>query len=105
MFSMKYEITQTEIFAKWLRKLRDRQAHSIVLKRLRMIEVLGHFGDHKPISDGVSELRIRHGKGYRVYYTVQNEQVILLLVGGNKDTQDRDIKKARELMKELNNEE
>jgi putative addiction module killer protein len=62
---------------------------------------LGNFGDHKPISDGLSELRIDTGPGYRVYYTRRGKTLIMLLIGGAKGTQKRDIKRALEMMKQL----
>ena len=63
--------------------------------------IAGQFGDHKPISDGLSELRIDTGPGYRVYYTRRGETLIMLLIGGAKSTQKRDIKRALEMMKQL----
>ncbi len=68
--------------------------------RIRRIQLTGNLGDCKPVGDGVSELRIDYGPGYRVYFARRGEVVILLLIGGDKSTQQRDIKKAKELNEE-----
>jgi putative addiction module killer protein len=94
------EVRQTEIFAGWLRKLRDEQARSRILIRIRRLS-LGNFGDVKPVGEGVSELRINYGPGYRVYFRrIGSSIVLLLLVGGTKKTQQADIAKAKKLAKE-----
>ena len=90
------EIRQTAVFARWLRELSDRQAKARVLTRIDRLR-LGNSGDVKPVGSGLSELRIHYGPGYRVYF-VQHDAIILL-VGGTKDTQDRDIEKALKLAK------
>jgi putative addiction module killer protein len=90
------EVRQTEVFTKWLRELSDRQAKGRVLIRIDRLK-LGNPGDVRPVGEGVSELRIHYGPGYRVYF-VQYDAIILL-VGGTKDTQDRDIEKALTLAK------
>lgn len=77
-------------FNNWLMKLRDKEARAKILVRLDRLEI-GHFGDHKYLRDGVSELRIPHGKGYRVYYGREGNTVVLLLCGGDKSSQDNDI--------------
>lgn len=79
----------------WLEKLRDRQAKIHVLRRIQRITV-GNFGDHKGIGDGLAELRIDHGPGYRVYYTQDGNKIILLLCAGDKRTQTVDIERAKE---------
>ena len=101
---MKYAIKQTDIFSKWLLKLKDIQGKVSILRRIERMRK-GNFGDHKGLGDELSELRISVGAGYRVYYTVENKKVILLLVGGDKSSQKVDILKAKELAKELKDDE
>jgi putative addiction module killer protein len=97
---MKYDIKQTDIFSKWLLKLKDIQGKVSILRRVDRIRK-GNFGDHKGLGDEVSELRISVGAGYRVYYTIESKKVVLLLVGGDKSSQKVDIQKAKALAKEL----
>lgn len=94
------EIRQTEIYAKWFASLRDRKARARIDVRIRRLS-LGNPGDVKPIGSGVSELRIDYGPGYRVYFLQRGSMLIILLAGGDKRTQDRDIKKALELARTL----
>ncbi len=98
-----YLIKQTDIFSKWLHKLKDIQGKVAILRRIDRIK-LGNFGEYKYLDDGVSELKITTGPGYRVYYTHKNDEIIILLVGGDKSTQTKDIEKAKEILKELDNE-
>jgi putative addiction module killer protein len=95
-----YLIKQTDAFSKWLFKLKDIQGKVSVLRRIDRVKN-GNFGDYKAVGDGVSELRITTGAGYRVYYTQQGDEIIILLIGGDKSTQSRDIEKAKQLKKEL----
>jgi putative addiction module killer protein len=83
----------------WLEKLRDTQGKAAIFTRInRALE--GNFGDHKSIGDGINELRISFGPGYRIYYAItDNDDVVLLLVGGDKSTQTSDIKKAKQYWK------
>jgi putative addiction module killer protein len=90
------EIRSTERYSKWYRKLRDRQAQSRILIRLRRLS-LGNFGDAAPVGEGVSELRIHYGPGYRVYFVRRGERIVILLGGGEKSTQDKDIAAAKAL--------
>jgi len=90
------EIRQTEPFAKWLRDLTDRQARARVLARIDRLK-LGNFGDVKTVKEGLSELRIHYGPGYRVYFVQQD--AVILLIGGTKSTQPRDIDAALRLIK------
>jgi putative addiction module killer protein len=94
------EIRQTEVFNKWLTRLRDRQARARILLRIRRMED-GNPGDTKSVGEGIRELRIPYGPGYRVYYTETLGEIVLLLCGGDKSSQDRDIRKAKELASEL----
>jgi putative addiction module killer protein len=80
----------------WLKKLRDKTARAKILFRLQRVE-LGNLGDIKPVSHDLTEMRITHGKGYRIYYKIVEKQVILLLIGGGKCTQEKDIEKARKI--------
>lgn len=90
------EIRQTEEYADWFARLRDRQARARIDIRIRRLS-LGNPGDVKPVGGGVSELRIDYGPGYRVYYTQRGAALVLLLCGGDKSTQDADIRRAKEL--------
>ena len=90
------EIRQTETYADWFDSLRDRKARARINVRIRRLS-LGNPGDVKPVGSGVSELRIDYGPGYRVYFVQRGPMVIILLAGGDKRTQERDIKKALEL--------
>ena len=90
------ETHQTETFAKWFAGLRDLVAVKRIARRIALLEG-GHFGDVKALGDKVSELRIDHGPGYRLYFTRRGETLILLLIGGDKGSQDRDIAKAKEM--------
>ena len=92
-----YEIRTTDEFSVWLRRLKDANAKARVNLRIRRIELNGNFGDVKPMGDGVSELRIDYGPGYRVYFAKRDKLVVLLLVGGDKSIQQRDIEKAKRL--------
>ncbi|MCI0468801.1 MAG: type II toxin-antitoxin system RelE/ParE family toxin [Nitrospirae bacterium] len=88
-----HEIRKTEPFAKWLDSLRDINARARVQARIERLAA-GNSGDVKSVGEGISELRIDYGPGYRVYYTVRGREVIILLAGGDKRTQAADIKKA-----------
>jgi putative addiction module killer protein len=95
VFEIRHYLTRSDkdIFMVWRRKLRDTNAKIAVDRRINRME-LGNFGDHKFCRDGVSELRIDVGPGYRVYYAIVESRVILLLCGGDKGTQDTDIDRA-----------
>ncbi len=94
-------IEKSPEFDNWLRKLKDLKAKAKILFRIQKIESDGHFGDCKPVGEGISELRINYAKGYRVYFKEVNNKIILLLVGGDKSTQQMDITKAKEILKNL----
>jgi len=87
---------RTQEFDSWLKKLRDPIGKARIVARIRSAEA-GNFGDCKSVGERVSEMRVNCGPGYRVYYTRKGEVVYLLLCGGDKSSQDRDIKKAQEL--------
>ncbi len=94
------EIRETLVFSKWLESLRDRNARSRVQARIIRLG-LGNPGDVKSVGHGVSELRIDYGPGYRVYFIEKGSELVILLAGGNKSTQSKDIKKAIELAEDL----
>lgn len=94
------EVRQTEAFDNWFKSLRDRKAKARIQARIDRLE-LGNFGDVAPVGEGISELRIHYGPGYRVYFTQCGQVFVVLLAGGSKNTQDSDIKKAKELSKQL----
>ena len=89
-------INQTELFKTWLASLSDERAKAKIIIRIKRVSA-GNFGDYKSLGDGVSELRIDVGKGYRVYYARQDKIVYLLLSGGDKSTQSKDIKAAKKM--------
>jgi putative addiction module killer protein len=94
------EVRQTEAFREWLRNLRDDKAVARVIVRMRRLEQ-GNPGDVKPLGAGVLEMRIDYGPGYRVYYVQRGSVVVVLLYGGDKRTQARDVKRAKALAEEL----
>lgn len=94
------EVRQTQRYARWFGKLRDRHARARIDARIRRLS-LGNPGDVRPVGEGVSELRIDYGPGYRVYFIQQDDRLVVLLAGGDKRTQDRDIKAAIELARAL----
>ena len=96
MYRIEHYLTvdeQKDVYDDWLRRLRDAQAKVAVIRRVTRVEQ-GNFGDHKFCRDGVWELRIDAGPGYRVYYGLAGQQLVLLLCGGDKRTQDADIARA-----------
>ena len=96
-----YIIEKTDEFDKWLRKLKDLRAKAKILFRIQKIETDEHFGDCEPVGDGIRELKIDYAKGYRVYFKESDGKIIILLIGGDKSTQQRDIDKAKEILKRL----
>ena len=93
-------IRETENFKKWIRKLKDQLAQSIINARIRRISG-GNFGDTKPVGDNISELRIDYGPGYRVYFKDTGKEIIILLCGGDKSTQKRDIENAKQIAQNI----
>ncbi len=94
------EVRQTNVYAKWFARLRDMRAKARIDIRIRRLS-LGNPGDVKPIGDGISELRIDVGKGYRIYFVKHGNQFIVLLAGGSKRNQQKDIDLAKQLAKEV----
>lgn len=96
-----YFIEKTVEFDKWLRKLKDLTAKAKILFRIQKLESEGHFGDCNPVGSGISELRVNYAKGYRIYFKEIGEKIIVLLIGGDKSTQQKDIEKAKEILRKL----
>ncbi len=94
------EVRQTDVYARWFERLRDRQARVRIDSRIRRLS-LGNPGDVRPVGEGVSEIRVDYGPGYRVYFIQRGEAVVILLAGGNKDSQARDIRRALDLARGL----
>lgn len=90
------EIVESATFKRWVRRLRDRRAVARINARLRNV-TFGHFGDAKSVGGGIFEMRIQYGPGYRLYYIRDGARVVVLLCGGRKDTQTRDIERAGRL--------
>lgn len=95
-----YEITATENYDAWIDSLKDGTVRSRIALRLARLE-MGNFGDHKALGDSLYELRFFFGSGFRIYYTLRGDTIVLLLTGGDKSTQKKDIKKARNLLDNL----
>ncbi len=93
---MLIEFKQTETFRKWREKLKDKRALAAIALRLSRL-AYGHTGDAEPVGQGISELRIHYGPGYRVYFQKRENTIIILLCGGDKSTQAKDIKTAKQL--------
>ena len=94
------EVRQTEVFANWFANLRDRKAKARVQVRIDRMEV-GNFGDVAPVSQGISEMRIAYGPGYRVYFVQKGPIIVILLCGGDKSSQSSDIIKAKAIANQL----
>jgi putative addiction module killer protein len=95
------EVRETEIYAKGFRDLNDQHAKGRILARIRRLELFGHAGDTKSVSNGVQEMRVDCGPGYRLYFTNRDRAIVILLCGGTKKRQDDDIKEAKRLAGEL----
>ena len=96
-----YFIEKTSEFDKWLRKLKDLRAKAKILMRIQKLEQDEHFGECEPVGEGIRELKINYAKGYRVYFKEKDGKIIVLLIGGDKATQQSDIEKAKEIWKLL----
>ena len=98
-----YNIEKTVEFDKWLRKLKDLRAKAKILFRIQRIENDEHFGDCEPVGNGIRELKINYAKGYRVYFKESDGKIIILLIGGDKSTQQQDIERAKYILKRIKN--
>lgn len=94
------EIRKTPEFVRWVSRLRDDRAEVRIDSRLDLL-AMGHPGDHKPVGEGVYELRIHYGPGYRIYYTYRGPALVIVLAGGDKGSQEKDIRQALRLAREL----
>lgn len=94
-------IEKTDEFDKWLRKLKDLRAKAKILFRIQKLEIDEHFGDCEHIGNGIRELKINYAKGYRIYFKESDRKIIILLIGGDKSTQQQDIEKAKEILKRI----
>lgn len=93
------ELEQTETFRKWRTELKDQRARALIASRLERL-AFGHAGDVKPLGRGISELRIHYGPGYRIYFQRRGDVIVILLCGGDKSTQAKDIRTAKLLAAE-----
>lgn len=93
------KLIKTDVFDQWLRSLRDTQARAKITVRLKRLS-LGNPGDVKPVGEGISELRIPYGPGYRVYYLTSGSIVVVVLCGGDKSSQSRDIEQAKAIARQ-----
>jgi putative addiction module killer protein len=94
------ELRQSEVYSHWFARLKDPTARARILVRVRRLS-LGNPGDVRPVGEGVSEMRVDYGPGYRVYFVTRRKQLIVLLAGGDKRTQHQDIQRALELARGL----
>ena len=97
---MPLNVATTEVFDKWVVSLKDRQAARMIRQRITRVRD-GNLGDVKSVGRGVFEMRVFAGKGYRLYYCIRDDQLIILLCGGSKGSQTRDIKMAQRMLNEL----
>ena len=97
---MRYELHSTKNFDKWFGKIKDKSSKRKILARLSRVES-GNFGDFKQVYTNLFELRFFFGGGFRIYYTIRNNRIVLLLIGGNKSSQANDIQKAKIILDEM----
>ena len=93
-------IRETDVYKKWFARLKDTVAKARILVRIRRMS-LGNFGEYKDLGDDVSELKFHFGLGYRIYYTIRDGEIVILLAGGDKSSQTKDIAKAKQLAANL----
>lgn len=98
-----YSLLKTVEFERWIKKLRDPKAKARIVARMISAE-LGNLGDVSPVGSGISEMRIHYGPGYRVYFTLRGKELIVLLIGGDKSSQRKDIERAKLIADELKQE-
>ena len=91
------DIRRSSVYIKWLKNLKDQRARSLVFTRIKRL-ALGNPGDVKPVGEGISEMRIDYGPGYRIYYKDTGKEIIILLCGGDKSTQQADIAAAKKIV-------
>src|SRR6185312_794116 len=91
------QVSETEAFAAWLSSLRDVSSRRAIVSRVLRLQATGSFGDSASVGDRVSEMRIHVGPGYRLYYTMRRQEIVILLCGGDKSSQRRDIARAKEM--------
>ncbi len=96
-------IEKTAEFDKWIRKIKDIRVKSKILFRIQKLETDEHFGDCKSVGDGISEIRINYAKGYRIYFKRKGVKIIILLIGGDKSSQQKDIEKAKNIWNSIKN--
>jgi len=94
---------KTSEFDKWIRKLKDIRAKSKILFRIQKLETDEYFGDCKTVGDGIREIRINYDKGYQVYFKEKDNKIVILLIGGDKSTQQKDIEKAKKIWNRIKN--
>ena len=99
-----YFIEKTSEFDKWFRKLKDLRAKAKILFRIQKLENDEHFGEFKPVGNGINELKINYAKGYRIYFKETDGKIIILLIGGDKSIQQKDIEKATQIWNKLKKE-
>jgi putative addiction module killer protein len=97
---MQYKLRELESFKDWRGSIRDRRARIAIARRFERVQN-GNFGDHESVGGGVSELRVHVGAGYRVYFTIRENELVILLAGGDKKSQKADIKRAKKLAAEI----
>ncbi|MYC05723.1 MAG: type II toxin-antitoxin system RelE/ParE family toxin [Chloroflexi bacterium] len=97
---MRYEVIKSDEFLRWLSGLRDKRVQAQILVRIDRAEE-GNFGDRRSVGGGVSELRVNVGQGYRIYYVIRQRRIVILLCGGDKASQQRDIRRARQMASEV----
>ena len=95
------KITHTDIYLKWFNKLKDETAKATITRRLDMIRKYKHLGDYRFVGENIYEIRIHCGAGYRLYFTMKGDEVVLLLCGGDKSSQNKDIEIAKKIAKEV----
>ena len=94
-------VRTTEIYNKWFKKLKDEIAKANIIRRIELIKSQNHFGDSKVVGESLYELRIHYGAGYRIYYTIRKKEIVILLCGGDKGSQQNDITQAKKMAKEV----